>query len=240
MAKFPILTAICLTTIAAGMLSCSQAAPRKDDAPMKMRIELDPAMPQLAPAGKPARVPMGEDIRLLAGIGNKGAQDLAIEDPKTTQLIFIHVKTPQDTVETSFLLNPSLVDATGEMTAPPRGEVTVKSGAYAPFRLSLHKLALDKCLTEGLYAVAFSYGDTRSAPATLVVEFAPASVAPLLAMVEDSGKDMWVRKEALKWLRKLKPDFAFDFTKPDARAFRAWWDVEGKRPDIEVRFKALR
>lgn len=151
----------------------------------------------------------------------------------------IHVKAPQDTVETSFLLNPSLVDATGEMTAPQRSEVAVMPGAYAPFRLSLHKLALDKCLAEGLYAVAFSYGDTRSSAATLEVEFAPPSVAPLLAILEDAGKDMWVRKEALKWLRKLKPDFAYDFVKPDTRGFRAWWDVEGKKPDIEARFLAL-
>lgn len=207
---------------------------------MKTRIELDPSMPLLPPAGKPPRVAMGEDIRIFAGIGNSGALDLVIEDPKATQLILIHVKTPQDSVETSFLLNPSLVDATGEMTAPPLVEVAVKPGAYAPFRLSLHKLALDKCLAEGLYAVAFSYGDIRSAPVTLVVEFAPASVMHLLAILEDAGKDMWVRREALKWLRKLKPDFAYDFTKPDARDFRAWWDVEGKKPDIEARFRAMR
>jgi hypothetical protein len=239
MAMRPILTAISLATIAAGLLSCAQAAPRKDDAPMKTRIELDPAMPLLLPA-KPPRVAMGEDIRLLAGIGNKGAQDLAIEDPKSTQLILVHVKTPQDTVETSFLLNPSLVDATGEMTAPPRSELAVKPGTYAPFRLSLYKFALDKCLSEGQYEVAFSYGDTRSPSATLAVEFAPASVAPLLALLEDAGKDMWVRKEALKWLRKLKADFTFDFAKPDAREFRAWWDVESKKPDPEARFRALR
>lgn len=206
---------------------------------MKTRIELDPAMPLLTPA-KPPRVAMGEDIRLVAGIGNTGSQDLAIEDPKSTQLIFIHVKVPGDTAESSFLLNPSLVDATGEMTAPPRGEVAVKPGSYAPFRVSLHKLMLDKCLAEGPFAVAFSYGDTRSAPATVAVEFAPASVAPLLAILEDAGKDMWVRKEALKWLRRLKPDFAYDFARPDSRDFRAWWDREANKPGFEDRFRAPR
>jgi hypothetical protein len=203
---------------------------------MKTRIELDPTMPLLPTPDKTPRVALGTDLRFVAGIGNTGDRDLTVEDPKGTQLILIHVRTPQDTVETSFLLNPSQVDALGEMTAPPHDEVSVKPGSYAPFRIALFKTMMDKCLAEGPYAVSFSYGDSRSAPATLIAVFAPASVGLLLAILDDDRKDMWVRKESLKWLRQLKPDFAYDFTKPDSRAFRAWWESEKGKPGIEARF----
>ena len=206
---------------------------------MKTRIELDPGMARLPSPDKTPRVALGNDIRLAAGIGNAGSTDLVIEDPKTTQLLTVHVKSPQDTGETSFLLNPSNVDALGEMTAPPRSDATIKPESYAPFRISLYKHMLDKCLSEGPYSIAFSYGDFRSTPVTLTAEFAPASVKPLLAILEDTGKDMWVRKEAYKWLRKAKPDFAYDFAKPDLGAFTTWWESEKERPDLEARFRAL-
>lgn len=206
---------------------------------MKTRIELDPGMPLLPTPDKTPRVALGTDLRFVAGIGNSGSQDLVIEDPKGTQLIMVHVKSPQDTGETSFLLNPSQVDVLGEMTAPPRDEVAVKPGSYAPFRISLFRTLMDKCLSEGPYAVSFSYGDTRSVPATLITVFAPPSVEPLLAILDDAGKDMWVRKEALKWLRMVKPDFAYDFAKPDSRGFRIWWDVEKGKPEVEARFRTF-
>ena len=39
----------------------------------------------------------------------------------------------------------------------------------APFRISLHKHILDKCLAEGPYSIAFSYGDSRSTSVTLAL-----------------------------------------------------------------------
>lgn len=205
---------------------------------MKTRIELDPAMPLLPTPDKIPRVALGTDFRFVAGIGNTGGQDLVIEDPKGTQLIMVHVRPPQDTVETSFLLNPSQVDALGEMTAPPHEAVSVKPGSYAPFRVALFKTLMDKCMSEGPYAVSFSYGEIRSAPANLIAEFAPSSVEPLLAILDDASNDMWVRKEALKWLRLVRPAFKYDFAKPDSRGFRAWWDVEKVKPDIGAGFRA--
>jgi hypothetical protein len=207
---------------------------------MKTRIELDPGMPRLPSPEKTPKVALGIDIRLVAGIGNTGGEDLAIEDPKGTQHIMIHVRSPQDSGESSFLLNPSVVDALGEMTAPPHDEVAVKPGSYAPFRFSLYRNLMDKCLAEGIYQIAFSYDENRSAPVTLVAEFAPASVEPLVSILDDAGLDMWVRKEALKWLRRLKADFTYDFAKPDSRAFQAWWDSVKGKPDLEARFRILR
>lgn len=205
---------------------------------MKLRIELDPGMPLLPSPDSLPRVALGTDFRFFAGIGNKSDQDLMIEDPKGTQLILIHVRTPQETTETSFLLNPSEVDTLGEMTAPPHDEIAVRPGAYAPFKFSLFKTVMDKCLAEGPYAVSYSYGDTRSQPVTLIAVFAPASVDLLLSILDDAGKDLWVRKEALKWLRRLKPDFDYDFGKRDSGTFRAWWDAEKKKPDVALRFGA--
>jgi hypothetical protein len=49
---------------------------------------------------------------------------------------------------------------------------------------------------------------------------------------------MWVRNEALKWLRRLKPDFDYDFGKRDSGKFRAWWDAEKRKPDVGLRFRA--
>jgi hypothetical protein len=207
---------------------------------MKTRIELDPGMPLLPSPDKIPRVALGIDLRFVAGIGNTGNQDLIIEDPKGTQLITIRVSAPQVTSEIFFLLNPSQVDSLGEVTAPPSSEVSVKPGSYAPFRFSLYRNLMDNCLSEGLYSVAFSYGEMRSAPATLIVEFAPASVVPLLAILDDAGHGMWVRKEALKWLRRLKADFEYDFAKPDSRAFRDWWNSVKVGPDLEARFRSLR
>jgi hypothetical protein len=223
--------------LSAALLACAVPAPRKDVASMKLRIELDPGMPLLPSPDSIPRVALGADFRFFAGIGNKSDQDLMIEDPTGTQLIFIHVRTPQDTAETSFLLNPSQVDKLGEMTAPPHEEIAVKPGAYAPFKISLFKTIMDKCLAEGPYEVSFAYGDSRSAPLPFIAVFAPASVEPLLALLDDDGKDMWVRKEALKWLQRVKPDFAYDFAKPDLRSFRAWWDSEKSKAGIEARFR---
>jgi len=120
------------------------------------------------------RVAMGTDFRFFAGIGNGGSQDLMIEDPKGTQLILIHVLSPEDTTENFFLLNPSNVDPVGEVTAPPHEEIPVKPGTYATFRFSLFKTMMDRCLAEGLFKVSFSYGDSRSKPVTLISVFAPA------------------------------------------------------------------
>lgn len=204
---------------------------------MKLRIELDPGMPLLPSPDKTPRVALGTDFRFYAGIGNKGIQDMIIEDPKGTQQILIHVQSPQDTTENFFLLNPSHVDSAGEVTAPPHEEISVKPGAYAPFRFSLFQTMMDRCLAEGPFVVSFSYGDTRSAPVAFTSVFAPASIEPLLAILDDAGKDMWVRKEALKWLRRLKPDFSYDFAKPDSRAFRTWWGSEKTKPDWSARFR---
>jgi hypothetical protein len=205
---------------------------------MQTRIELDPAMPLLPSPDKTPRVALGTDLRFVAGIKNTGVQDLFIEDLKGTQLIMVHVRTPQDTNETSFLLNPSQVDALGEMTAPPHEEVSIKPGSYAPFRIALFKTIMDKCLAEGAYAVSFSYGDTRSAPVTLISEFVPESVEPFLSILDDTSKDMWVRKEALKWLQRVKPDFTYDFAKPDSREFQSWWNAEKANPGIKTRFQS--
>lgn len=55
------------------------------------------------------------------------------------------------------------------------------------------------------------------------------SVEPLLALLDDTGRDMWVRKEALKWLRRLKADFEYDHAKSDSRAFQDWWaSIKGR------------
>jgi hypothetical protein len=223
--------------LSAALLACAAPAPRKEVAPMKLRIELDPGMPLLPSPDSTPRVALGTDFHFFAGIGNKSEQNLTIEDPKGTQLISIHVRPPQNAAETSFLLNPSLVDKLGQVTAPDYEEIAVRPGAYAAFKFALFKTLMDKCLAEGSYAVSFSYGDVRSAPITLISVFAPESIEPLLAILDDTGKDMWVRKEALKWLNRVKPDFAYDFGKPDSRGFRAWWNMEKVKPGIEARFR---
>ena len=118
--------------LSAALLACAAPAPRKDIASMKLRIELDPGMSLLPSPDSIPRVALGTDFRFYAGIGNKSDQDLMIEDPKGTQLIFIHVRAPQDTTETSFLLNPSQVDKLGEMTAPPPAVMNVVSSKAWP------------------------------------------------------------------------------------------------------------
>ena len=204
---------------------------------MKMRIELDPGMPLLPSPDKTPRVALGTDFRFFAGIGNGGSQDLMIEDPKGTQHILIHVLSPEDTTENFFLLNPSKVDPVGEVTAPPHEEIPVKPGTYATFRFSLFKTMMDRCLAEGLFTVSFSYADSRSKPVTLISVFAPASIEPLLLILDGTENDMWVRQEALKSLRRIKPDFADDFAKPDSHGFRTWWNAEKGKPEVMARFR---
>lgn len=82
---------------------------------------------------------------------------------------------------------------------------------------------MEKCLAEGPYAVSYSYGDTRSQPVTQVAVYAPSSIDPLLSILDNAGNDLWVRKEALQWLRSLIPDFEYDFRKSDSGTFRVWW-----------------
>ena len=223
--------------LSAALLACAAPSPRKDVAPMNLRIELDPGMPLLPSADSTPRVALGTDFRFFASIVNKSEQNLRIEDPKGTQLIFIHLRSPQDTSEPSFILNPSLVDKLGEVTAPDYEEIAVRPGAYAPFKFALFQSLMDKCLAEGAYAVSFSYGDIRSSPVTFTSVFAPESVELLLSILDDTGKDMWVRKEALKWLLRVKPGFEYDFANPDSRGFRAWWNAEKDNPGVLSRFR---
>src|SRR6185369_15734940 len=73
---------------------------------MKTSLELDSATVYLPSADKSLVIPMGNDILLDAAIENRGTHDLVIEDPKSTQLILVYFKSPQDKSETTFLLNP--------------------------------------------------------------------------------------------------------------------------------------
>jgi len=171
-------------------------------------------------------IPLGFDIILHGSIINTGERQLTIESPATTQKIMVHLKSEQDTTETTFLLNPSHMDALGEITIPPRTDLVIKPHKETQFTISLYSHVMDKCFIPGVFTAALSYDTVRSEPLLFTVKFTKNSVGRLLTILNDPKNDLWIRKESYRLLKKVKPDFVYNFNENSVESFNYWWDKE--------------
>ena len=206
---------------------------------MVTALELDQSTVTLKSNNHFKLIPLGYDIIVKGIIENNSDEAINIEDPLVSQKVLIHLASSKDTQETTILLNPSIVDSTGEITAPPRKVIELKPHEKISIPIHLYSHVLDKCFTEGDFSISLSYGDNRSAPLKFSIKFSPESVVRLVELLNDSKVDIWVRKEACTWLKKVKPDFNYNFNENSIESFQYWWNKEKDSKDIKSRIESI-
>lgn len=147
--------------------------------------------------------PMGQDLVLTAEFANPGKNDLAIDDPKTSIKVQVHLVSDNDPHEVVFRLNPPVVDSTGERTLPPSTSITLHSRQSVAVSFELFKYVMDKCFLPGNYTIAVEFSGVKSLELEYAVEFCPESVPKLVTLGIDEKASMWIRRESTKWLGKM-------------------------------------
>jgi hypothetical protein len=218
---------------------CSENSFAKRKVGMITAIELNESTMTIKSQNHNTVIPLGYDIVINGIIENNNDNAIKIEDPHVSQNILIHLVSNKDKQETTFLLNPSIVDSMGEVTIPPRKEIELKPHEKTSVIVHLYSHVLDKCFAEGDFSISLSYGENCSAQFKFSIEFSPESVARLLELLNDSKVDIWVRKEACKWLNKVKPDFNYNFNENSIESFQFWWNKEKDSKEIKSRIEAI-
>jgi hypothetical protein len=184
-------------------------------------------------------IPLGSDIKMLGAFKNSSATTITMEDPETSQRITVQCGREEEN-ETTFLLHPSTVDNTGEVTCLPVTTITLKNNESRQVELSLYKHIMDKVFSPGLYHISLSYDSIRSVPYIFNISFKEESVSQLVAIIDDTTKNIWIRKESLLWLKKLDKNFQYDFTSPDNKGiialFELWWEKNKNTTEVRSAF----
>jgi hypothetical protein len=184
-------------------------------------------------------IPLGSDIKILGVFKNPSADTITMEDPETSQRITVQCGVEGEN-ETTFLLHPSTVDNTGEVTCLPVSAITLKNSENRQVDVSLYKHIMDKVFSPGLYLVSLSYDSIRSAPCLFNISFKEESVSQLIAILDDTTKNIWVRKESFLWLKKLDKNFQYDFTshdnKKNSAQFKLWWEKNKNTAEVKSAF----
>jgi len=113
--------------------------------------------------------PIGTDIVLTGKIINNDNKAITIEDPKTSQKVVIYCKSEKD-IETSFLLNHSIIDKTGEITSPPLYLITLKENESKKFNIHLDKQIIDQLFIPGRFEISLAYDNIYSKPLILFIK----------------------------------------------------------------------
>jgi hypothetical protein len=182
-------------------------------------------------------IALASDVQCIGQFENIDSPELSIEDLETSQKITVHCK-PSDEPETMFLLHPSMVDATGEVTCLPVTKIQLKTGENRTVEFSLYNKIMDKCFSLGVYEVSLGYDSLRSKPCRFIISFQKQSVLELLSIVENTSIDEWVRNKSLQWLQKINSDFDYNFTNPRDNeqrivSMKKWWDDNSEKPIVE-------
>lgn len=205
---------------------------------MKIDVQLDSAVTVVGREGGVPVIPMGFPVVLAAAFTNSGQATVTIDDPRTSQLTLVHCG-EEGGDETEFLLTPSPTDATGETTAPPRRRAAIGPGDSVAVTVDLHARIIDKCFSPGAYRAAVSYDTIRSAPCEFKVQFTAQSVPRLLEVLNNVSMDLWVRKEAFRWLSMLNPSFHYNFNENRVEDFQYWWKNNKDAPSIDSIIKSM-
>ena len=169
---------------------------------MQISLAVDkPAAPVRVLDGIPVYA-MGHDLAMTANFKNVGPGKISIDDPQTSQAVTLRLrqKGPEDA---AYMIHPSRIDATGEITAPPTSALDLVPGQSTSVTVNLHGVIVDKCFLPGIYEIYVEFNGIRSAPLVFAVEYRPESVPPLVTIAVDEAADPWVREEAVAWLNKL-------------------------------------
>ena len=205
---------------------------------MKIDVQIDSAVTVVGREGGVPVIPMGFPVVLAAAFTSSAGETITIDDPRTSQLTLVHCG-EEGAGETEFLLTPSHTDATGETTAPLRRQATLAPGGNVAVTIDLHARILDKCFSPGAYRAAVSYDTFRSAPCAFKVQFTAQSVPRLLEVLNNASMDLWVRKEAFRWLSMLNPSFHYNFNENRVEDFQYWWNNNKDALSIDSIIKSM-
>lgn len=152
--------------------------------------------------------PMGHNLSLKTLFNNNSSTVITIEDPNTSQKYLLKMKREGVIEDNYFMINPSQIDATGEVTSPISKTVTIKPDEIISHSFELYKIISDKCFIPGFYNLYIEFDEVKSELLSFGVEYRPESVSKLTDILIDEQADKWLRSESAKWLNKLseRPD----------------------------------
>lgn len=174
-------------------------------------------------------IPLGYNATFTAKLINSSSEDIEIDDIRTSQFSLGHYKHSKFSEEGVIFFNPPVEKKNGLVVAPDSDTVTVKPGGYSEFKFTLYDFIMDVCLVPGEFNISVSYKEKRSNVCRFKIEFTNESVEKLLDILNDEKLDMWSRKEAYKWLKKVKPDFEYQFNENKVQDYRYWWNEQNKK-----------
>lgn len=134
---------------------------------------------------------------------------LVLDDPRTSQATILSLWSHARRERALFELNPSRIDVTGEITAPPSQEIVLSPGQPVDVPLALLERCGDWCLVPGwfelLVELHLATGILAAPPLRFGIELAPASVPILLDIALHPGTEPWVRRQSFEALQRM-PD----------------------------------
>jgi hypothetical protein len=147
--------------------------------------------------------PLGQPFQFKIQLVHDGHQSLKLKDPRTDQALLLALRTPEDTEEIIFELNPSRVDVMGEITSPPTSSITLQPQESVERALPLTELCAAQCFAPGWFEARISLHDSTSPSFVFGIELRPESVPALVEFALDEMKDLWSREQALSFLQGL-------------------------------------
>lgn len=172
---------------------------------MDLKISLSietPKRPIRQTKGVPV-FPMGKAILLAAQFKNDGSNVMSLQDPKTSQHTLLYILPQATGEEIVILLNPSLMDSTGEITAPVSEDIQLDPQKSLTVPIELYKCCIDYVFRQGNYEVYVEYQNIKSEKLSFYVAFCSESVPRLIAIALDEAAELWMREEAVNWLDKM-------------------------------------
>jgi hypothetical protein len=183
------------------------AAPTRNRPKMKIDLELASATAVARQSGTVPVLAITSPVRLTIGFSNAAATALAVESPRSSQDLLLWLVTPR--AESWYMLNPSRIDATGEITAPMPVNIVLQPGERLELPAELGSDSADRWFASGVYAVYVSYAGVKSNRLRFATELRAESVPALVEMAL-AGRDAWFREQAMLLLQGIPggPDLA--------------------------------
>lgn len=154
-------------------------------------------------ASHPPVFPLGTLLVVQARFTVDESAAVVLDDPRTSQKTLLRLRSPGRRERALAELNPSLVDRTGEITAPPSQRILLAPGDSVETLVPLLRYYPDHFAAAGWFDLTVEYADASSPPLPFGYELSPASVPLLIAVVLDDAADASLRLRALAILRSL-------------------------------------
>jgi hypothetical protein len=204
------------------------AAGKRKRPMMNIELEFASTTPVARHAGAVPVLAITSPVHLTIRFANVATTPLKIESPRTSQDLLLWLIGPSG--ESWTMLNPSSIDATGEITAPMPVQIVLQPGERFEMEAELGRDIADRWFGAGVYAVYVSYAGVQSNRLRFGTELRAESVPPLVEMAL-AGRDAWFREQAMALLKQIPggPDLALPRAGADAAEKAA-----GQARNIEI------